>query len=158
MIGHKQGSVRHFPSMLLIRLGRWFFSLIFSLPPTSFMPATLALVIFWLCTTVSAPPSSASALLFFSLPCRQRTTWWFMAELKNTTQCFTGSQSWSRLKPWDAKTKLVTLSLFAGFCNLYRLNLANDYLHKPRDNPEIVWFSSIWIIVSNELLLKIMTD
>lgn len=136
MIGHKQSSVRHCPSMQVIRFRRRLLPVIFSLPPTSSMPATLAPVVFWLCTTVSVPPSSASAfsLFFLSSPFSQHGD--LQLNLKTPhkeAHLFYATLGGSVLQTGvlkSVKTVQITASLLAGSCNLCRLNLTNDCLER----------------------------
>lgn len=124
--------------MQVIRFRRRFFPVIFSLPPTSSMPATLAPVVFWLCTTVSVPPSSASAISllfsFFSSPFSQHGDLWpTLKKPHKEARLFYATLGVRVLQTGvmkSGKTTLITASLLAGFCNLCRLNLTNDCLER----------------------------
>lgn len=106
-------------------------------PPTP-PPATLASLMFQLGTTVAAPPPSDSALPLFSLPAANTQHGWFMAGLKNIPQegKFISHHADIFYRPvlWHNEMSLLT-SLSNP--EVYRCNLPNDCLNKPRDNPGI---------------------
>lgn len=138
MIGHKWGSVH--PCCLLDWEG---FSISSSLSSSSFMPATLALLMFWRSTTVFGP-SLLYHLFFLLLAANTQhgDSWPNLSH--HTRSCvYLAPPHWhvlqgycfrSCVKSLDPQAMLITVNLFPGLYNPYRLNLTNDCLCKPQDN------------------------